>query len=73
MVRGVGPKPTTGPDGEPLWMVMKSVATELVNFRVWPETAPLIVEYSPAKEHVEIVVRALPEMVAEPNDELNVH
>jgi hypothetical protein len=37
---------------------MKSVAILLVKLRVWPATAPLIVENSPANEHPEIAAIA---------------
>lgn len=55
---GDGPKATTAPDGEPLLMVIMSVAMLLVNLRTWPATAPLIVEYSPANTQVSIETRA---------------
>ena len=46
---------------------------ENVNCSVLPATAPLIVEYSPANEHVVIVaVILLVGTVAVANDELNV-
>ena len=68
-VSGVGPKATTGPLDVPERMVIQSVAPE-VNFRVCPETAPEIVEYSPAKEQVEMVTTAPAVlMVALPNGE----
>lgn len=55
---GVCPKATTGPDEEPERIVIQSVATLLVNCSVWPFTAPLMVENSPANEQVEIVTTA---------------
>jgi hypothetical protein len=50
------------------------VATLLVNRKVCPFTAPLIVEYSPAKEQVEIVT-VVPDalIVADPKLEVLVH
>ena len=39
-------------------MVIRSVATLLVNVSDWSAAAPAIVEYSPANEQVEIVTRA---------------
>jgi len=53
---------------------MKSVETLLVNVSVCPLTAELIVEYSPAKEQVEICTIDPPgSIVAEPKDDVNVH
>jgi hypothetical protein len=62
-----------GPLKVPLWIVISSPATLLVKFRVCPDTAPLIVEYSPAKLQVEIVTVVPPVLiVAVPNALLNV-
>ena len=71
---GVVPDATTGPLEVPERTVIKSVAILLVKLNVWPLTAPLIVEYSPAKEHVEIVTK-VPDglIVAVPNEEVFVH
>jgi hypothetical protein len=67
---GVVPDARTGPLGVPECIVIKSVPTLLVNLRVCPFTAPLIVEYSPAKEQVEIVTDAPTGLiVAEPNED----
>ena len=68
---GVVPKASTGPPELPERTVIKSVATLLVNFRVFPATAPVIVEYSPANEQVEIVDTApAGSIAADPKDEL---
>jgi len=71
---GVVPDATTGPLEVPERTVIKSVAILLVKLNVWPLTAPLIVEYSPANEHVEIVT-IVPDglIVAVPNEEVFVH
>lgn len=52
---GVTPDAITGPFEVPECIVIKSVAILLVKRRVCPLTAPLIVEYSPPNEQVEIV------------------
>ena len=71
---GVVPDATTGPLEVPERTVIKSVATLLVNLNVWPFTAPLMVEYSPANEQVEIVTSApIGLIVAVPNEEVLVH
>jgi hypothetical protein len=63
------PEATTGPPEEPERIVMKSEETLLAKRSVCPFTAPFIVEYSPAKEQVEIVTDApVGLMVAEPNE-----
>ena len=71
---GVRPEATTGPLELPERMVMKSVATLLVKRNVCPFTAPLMVEYSPAKEQVETVT-VVPDglMVADPKELVLVH
>jgi len=71
---GVVPDATTGPLEVPERTVIKSVAILLVNLKVWPFTAPLMVEYSPAKEQVEIVTSAPTGLiVAVPNAVVFVH
>lgn len=73
-VSGVVPNATTAPPEVPERMVIKSVATLLVNRRVWPFTALLMVEYSPAKEQVEMVTsEPLVLMVALPKAVVFVH
>ena len=50
---------------------MLSVGALLVNFSVCPATAPLIVEYSPANEHVDIVTTApMASIVADPKEDV---
>jgi hypothetical protein len=71
-VRGEFPDAIIGPAGVPECIVMNP-PPENVNCKVVPDTAPEIVEYSPAKEQVEIVVNTLlVGIVAEPNDEAKV-
>ena len=73
-VSGVVPNASTGPDDVPECIVIKSVTTLLVNLRVIPETAPEMVEYSPAYEQVEMVTTAPAVlMVAEPYEVVFVH
>lgn len=73
---GVVPDASTGPLKEPDRMVMKSVATELVNRNVCPFTAPDNTEYSPAKLQEEMVTADPLEGIAtvlEGNCEVFVH